>query len=212
MNSLAKKIAHLLAENANKAFYEDEVRYGLEIALGALFQIAVIMLAAILIGVGQEVLAVIIAAALYRRYSGGPHCKTYFRCTITSMLTFVILGSLVKYIPTYYLPIYIICLTMLSILVIRQFVPVDNPIHIIEDQAIRKKRKQQSYLILFLLLVFIIITGYLLEQKVIATALLLGLLWQNFALLPWGHALIRLWNQLFEKIEQAIRGEEVTKC
>lgn len=42
MNLLARKLAHLLVENSDDTFFEDEIRYGLEIVLGALLQIVLI--------------------------------------------------------------------------------------------------------------------------------------------------------------------------
>ena len=204
MNLLAKKLAHLLVENTDDPFYEDEIRYGLEIVLGALLQIILIALAAMFLGIVKEVLAIVCTAALYRRYSGGPHCKTYYRCTITSLIIFIAMGFIVKYVPVYYLPVYITCLAICSALVIHFYVPVDNPINIITDQFIIKKRKQQSYLILLLFLL-IMIGGYLLKQELLVIAVLLGLLWQNFTLLPWGQAFINLWDQLFERIEELLK-------
>jgi len=44
MNLLARKIAHLLAENAkDSSYHEDEIRYGLEIFLGGLLQIVIFL-------------------------------------------------------------------------------------------------------------------------------------------------------------------------
>lgn len=210
MNYLAKKLAHMLFKYANGPFFEDEIRYGIEIALGALFQIVVILVVAQLLGVGQEVLAIIITAVLYRRYTGGPHCSTYYRCTITSLITFITLGFLTEYIPADYLPVYIICLAIGSVLVIKSYVPVDNPINVFTDE-LRKKKKQQSGLILLLLQVIIVI-GYLLTQKLIVISILLGLLWQNFTLMPFGQTYVHLCDQLFDRIEELFKGEEVMKC
>jgi accessory gene regulator B len=144
MNFLARKIAHLLVENTNKSFFEDEIRYGLEIALGATVQIIIIVSAALLLGVSKEVLAVITAASLYRRYSDGPHCQAYYRCTITSLINFILLGLITRYIPYYYLPVYITCLAILSLSVIYYYVPLDNPVNPITDESIKSKRKQKS--------------------------------------------------------------------
>ena len=130
MNLLARKLAHLLVENSDDTFFEDEIRYGLEIVLGALLQIVLIALVAMLLGIVKEVLVIVCTAALYRRSTGGPHCKTYVRCTVTSLLIFITLAFIIKFIPVNYLPIYITCLAIFSVLVIHLYVPVDNPINI----------------------------------------------------------------------------------
>jgi len=212
MNLLAKKLAHLLVENTNNYYAEDEIRYGLEIALGALFQIILIIMAAVPLGVGQEAMAIIAAAGLYRRYTGGPHCQAYYRCTITSLVTYILMSYISKYISDLFLPIYTIFTTVLSLLVIHHLVPVDNPTNTIIDESLKKKMKVQSYLVLLLLVTASIWTGYFLKQKPIALALLLGILWQNFTLLPWGHVYIQLWDQFFERIEKIFTREEVFKC
>ncbi len=211
MNLLARKLAHLLVENSDDTFFEDEIRYGLEIVLGALLQIVLIALVAMLLGIVKEVLVIVCTAALYRRSTGGPHCKTYVRCTVTSLLIFITLAFIIKFIPVNYLPIYITCLAIFSVLVIHLYVPVDNPINIISDESIIRKLKRQSYLVLLLFLL-ITITSYVLSQEMIIITILIGLLWQNFTLLPWGQAFIRSLDLLFERIEGLLKRKEVMKC
>jgi len=210
MNRLARKLAHLLAENAgNSLYHEDEVRYGLEIALGGLLQIIIIMAAALLLGIAKEALAIITAAVLYRRYADGPHCQTYYRCTIASLINFTLLAYLSRYLPVNYLPVYLIGTSILSVLVIHYYVPADNPINPITDEAMRRKRKQKSYLVWLVILLVSITAAYIMGEKPVATALLLGLCWQNFTLLPGGRAYIHLWDRFFEIIEGKLKREEV---
>jgi len=88
---------------------------------------------------------------------------------------------------------------------------VDNPINIISDESIIRKLKRQSYLVLLLFLL-ITITSYVLSQEMIIITILIGLLWQNFTLLPWGQAFIRSLDLLFERIEGLLKRKEVMKC
>ena len=212
MNQLATKIARLLCNNANGSFFEEEIRYGIEVTLGALFQIAIIIATALLLGLGQEVLATLSAAALYRRFSGGAHCQAYYRCTIVSLITYILLGYLSKYIPVYYLPGYIIFLMVFSVLIVHYRVPVDNPAKMITDESQKKRLKLKSFLVLLLLLAAIIITGYFIGQKLLAICLLLGLFWQNLTLLRLGHVYIDIWDRFFAGIEKLLVGKEVMKC
>ena len=212
MNQLATKIARLLCNNANGSFFEDEIRYGLEVSLGALFQIAIIIAIALLLGIGKEVLATLAAAALYRQFSGGAHCQAYYRCTIVSLITYILLGYLSKYIPAYYLPGYIIFLMVFSILIVHYKVPVDNPAKMITDELQKKRLKLKSYLLLLLLFAAVIVTGYFIGQKLLAICFLLGLFWQNLALLRLGHVYIDIWDRFFASIEKLLAGEEVMKC
>ncbi|PKM78718.1 MAG: hypothetical protein CVU90_00090 [Firmicutes bacterium HGW-Firmicutes-15] len=212
MNLLARRIAHLMAENANKSLYEDEIRYGLEISLGGLLQIFVIMAVAFLLGMSKETLALICSTALYRRYSGGAHCQSYFRCTIVSLSHIILLAYICRFIPVIHLPVYITFLAILAILIIHYYVPVDNLINPIIDKPIIRKRKQKSYWVLFLLLLISLISSYIMGEKLVAIALLLGLFWQNITLLPAGQAYIHLWDQLFDILAAKFKREGVLKC
>jgi len=213
MNRLARKLAHLLAENAgNSSYHEDEVRYGLEIFLGGLLQIIIIMAVALLLGIAKEVLAIIIPAAVYRRYADGPHCQAYYRCTIASLVNFILLGYISRYIPTNYLPMYITPLIVLTILIIHYYVPAENPINPVTDEAIRRTRKQKSYLVMLVILLISMFAAYYMEEKPVAIAILLGLFWQNITLLPGGQAYIHLWDRFFETIEEKLKREEGLKC
>ena len=201
----------MLVENSDDTFFEDEIRYGLEIVLGALLQIVLIALVAMLLGIVKEVLVIVCTAALYRRSTGGPHCKTYVRCTVTSLLIFITLAFIIKFIPVNYLPIYITCLAIFSVLVIHLYVPVDNPINIISDESIIRKLKRQSYLVLLLFLL-ITITSYVLslgndyyynpDRSALA----------KFHLTSLGQAFIRSLDLLFERIEGLLKRKEVMKC
>jgi accessory gene regulator B len=212
MNLLARRIARLLAENANKSLYEDEIRYGLEIALGGLVQIIIIMTVAILLGMGKESLALIGSVVLYRRYSGGAHCQSYYRCTIVSLSHIILLAYICIFIPVSYLPAYITFLAILAIFTIQHYVPVDNLIDPIKDEPLIRKRKQKSYGVLFLLLSISWISSYIMGENLVAIALLLGLFWQSITLLPAGQAYIHLWDQLFDIIKTKFKREGVLKC
>ncbi len=206
MNLLARKIAHLLAENANdNSYHEDEIRYGLEIFLGGLLQTVIIMVIALLLGIGKEVLAIITSAILYKRYSDGPHCQAYYRCTIVSLVNFIILGYISRYIPANYFLVYITFLAILSVLAIHYYVPGYNPGNPITDESIKRKRKQKCYGVLLLVLLASIIGAYILDEKSVAIALLLGMFWQNVTLLPGGYLYIHLWDGFFEKTEGKLR-------
>ncbi len=210
MNLIARKLAHLLAKNTKDSFYEDEIRYGLEIALGALFQTTIIVLIAIILGIGKEVIAILVSAALYRRYSGGAHCQAFYRCTLTSLVTFILLGYFSKYIPTSSWSLYITLTAILSVAVIHRYVPVDNPRNRINDEAVREKRRQKSYGVVLLVLLASALTRYFYNGEPYSTALLLGILWQNFTLSPWGNNYICFLDHIFGKMEKIIKRRMVS--
>lgn len=213
MNLLARKLAHILAENARDSLhYEDEIRYGLEIFVGGLGQTIIIMGVALLLGLGKEVLAIMIPAAVFRRYSDGPHCQAYYRCTIASLVDFILLGYISRFIPYNHLLLYILSVTILTLLIIYYYVPAHNPLNPVTDATMKRVCKQKSFTVLILVIGAATIAGYSMGEKSVATALLLGLFWQNLALLPWGPACVRLWDRFFDKVEKIWKGKEVPKC
>ncbi|MEA4925098.1 MAG: accessory gene regulator B family protein [Syntrophomonadaceae bacterium] len=205
MNLIAKRLAHLLAENAPDTFYEDEIRYGLEIYLGALFQLLLIILVAMLLGIAGEVAVVAMAAALYRRYSGGAHCQAFYRCTLTSLVAFNLFGLASNYLPLSYWSYYIILTGVCSAMIIRCYVPVDNPGLRITDEAIRAKRRQQSYGVILLVIMASILLQYIQGAEIFSVALLIGLMWQNFTLIPAGHKCTCFLDHIFGKMEKMTR-------
>jgi Membrane protein putatively involved in post-translational modification of the autoinducing quorum-sensing peptide len=200
----------LLAENAKDSFYEDEIRYGLEIALGGLFQLAIITFVALLLGIAKEVITIAISTALYRQYSGGAHCQAFYRCTLTSLVTFILLGYLSQYIPNSYWSCYIIFTVILSIIIIHRYVPVDNPRYKITDEVVREKRRQKSYVVVFLILLASALTSYFYDKELYSIALLLGLLCQDFTLSPWGANYICFLDNIFDKMEKILKRGVVT--
>ncbi len=205
MNLIARRLAHLLAENAPDTFYEDEIRYGLEITMGALFQLLLIILVAMSLGIAREVAAVAMVAALYRRYSGGAHCQAFYRCTLTSLVAFNLLGFVSHYLPFSYWLYYMILTGVCSVIIIRYYVPVDNPSHRITEETIRSKRRQQSYVVILLIIMASTLLKYIQGAEILSVALLIGLMWQNLTLIPLGHKFTCFLDHIFGKMEKITR-------
>lgn len=213
MNLLARKLAHVLAKYADDSVHhEDDIRYGLEIFLGGMLQTIIIIGTALLLGLGQEVLAIMIPAAIFRRYSDGPHCQAYYRCTIASLVNFILLGYISRYIPINYLPLYMASIAILALIIIHYYVPAENPVNPVTDETIRRKRRQNSIGVVILIILAAAIAGYVMGEKPVAAAMLLGLFWQTITLLPWGHAYINLWDRFFDKLETIFIRKGVSKC
>jgi accessory gene regulator B len=66
---------------------EDNIRYGMEIFLGALLQIVILLSIAWVLGIIKPTAAIVCASGFYRRLAGGAHCGRYYRCTIFSIYT-----------------------------------------------------------------------------------------------------------------------------
>lgn len=187
---------------------EDIVRYGAELILGILLQISVFLLVAYLCGLLREILGILAASAILRRYSGGVHCSTYYGCTISGLVTFLLLAYLLRYLNSEYFIVYFTTAAIICYSLIFGFAPVDNPSKRINDPAKRQQLKYKSCIVLtsILLLSFLLYSsGYYLY----ALSLLLGSFWQSLTLTPGGELYIATWDRFLRGIKK-ISGEEET--
>lgn len=207
MKLLARRIASVLVRYAGGSFSEDWLRFGIELLLGAILQVTVIVGIAALFKIFEQVAAVLLAAALYRVYSGGAHCTAYYRCTVTGIITFLLLGCIVDRIPVQYFSICFWFTAFISAVIIFLRVPVGNPVKPVTDPQLRFKSKLFSSASVALLLLCSWGTAHLLQEKTLALGILVGLVWQNFTLTSWGHTYIQVWDNFLLKVEQRLYGK-----
>ncbi len=81
---IAQKLGQARDLNAEDT---EVVAYGLEYLLSAVAGVVITLLAAFLLGFLPETAAVLISWWLIRRFAGGAHCSTLWRCTVGSCLT-----------------------------------------------------------------------------------------------------------------------------
>ena len=203
MHFLAQKIAQRLTANSKQVVDEDVVRYGAEVTLGAVFQISVFLLIAYLCGIFLEILGILFASAVLRRYSGGVHCSTYYSCTLSGLVTYLLLAYLLRYFSSEFFIVYFTITATLCYSIVYRFAPMDNPSNRINDLAKKRQLRFKSCIILtFILLLsfFLYSSGY----YVYAVSLLLGLLWQSLTLTPGGELYIAAWDRFLLRIEKLI--------
>lgn len=199
MHYLARKIAQRLMANSKQVVNEDVVRYGAEVMLGAALQISVFLLVAYLCGLLPEIVGILAASAILRRYSGGAHCSTYYGCTISGLVTYLLLAYILRYFKWEYFIVYFTITTVTCCCLVYWFAPMDNPSNRINDIKKRKQLKDKSFIVLIsiLLLSFLL---YGLGYYFYALSLLLGLLWQSLTITPGGELYIALWDRLLQVI------------
>lgn len=203
MHYLAQKIARRLTVNLKQAVDEDVVRYGAEVILGAALQIIVFLLVAYLCGLFSEILGILAASAILRRYSGGVHCSTYYGCTFSGLVTYLLLAYLLRYFNNEYYIVYFATTAIICYSLVYGFAPVDNPSKRINDSIKRKQLKYKSCIVLtFILLLSFILYSY--SYYLYAFSLLLGLLWQSLTLTPGGELYIAAWDRFLRRIEKLI--------
>ncbi len=207
MHCIAVRLAETLANHSDGHFEKDEIRYGLEVFLGAAFQVLIIIMMAFLLGIGKEVFTIMLAAALLRGYSGGGHCQAYYRCTLCSIFIFITLGFLAQYVQPVYFPIGFSFVMILALAIIVKKAPVDNPINPITDKNKRQRLKKQSVLVTLMLLLLAAVAEYF-NYPAIAVSILLGIIWQVFTLTKWGHMFSNTWDHAFMFIENIFQRKE----
>jgi accessory gene regulator B len=182
---------------------EDVIRYGAEVILGAVFQISVFLLVAYLCGIFLEILGILFASAILRRYSGGVHCSTYYGCTFSGLITYLLLAYLLRYFSGEFFIVYFTVTAILCYSLVYWFAPMDNPSNRINDTVKRKQLKYKSCMVLtsVLLISFVL---YSFGYDLYAFSLLLGLLWQSLTLTPGGELYIAAWDRFLLRIEKLI--------
>lgn len=201
MNYLAKHLAGFLADNSSRPVHTDELRYGIEIVLGALLQIILVAIAAVLAGVLKETITVMLTAFLYRRYTGGVHCEKYYRCTVSTIFTVLIIGKAATMLTIGYMWVSIALVLLLSLYLIYKVVPVDNPVLVIDDPVQRRKMKTGAMTVLLAMLTVSSLLIIKFQLDSLGIAILLGLFWQDLTLFRPGIVYIHAWDKLFGSLE-----------
>lgn len=200
MKQFAQSLAQMLAENSPDNINEDKIRYGIEVILGGLVQIVLLLVLAVWLNLFYETAWIILASALYRRYSGGAHCTAYYRCTLTSLFTFLPLAYLTRILFPYMSFIIISCGCLVVLIVAWLKVPVDNPTNPITDPLRRQSLRQKSLIMAIFLSLLSILSLFIYPLG--STAIMVGLLWQSFTVTVPGHIYMSAWDNLFLYIEK----------
>jgi len=164
---------------------------------------SVFFLIAYLCGLLLEIMGIMAASAILRRYSGGVHCNTYYGCTLSGLVTYLLLAYLLHYLCYEYYLLYFITTAIICYSLVCGFAPVDNPSKRINDSIKRKQLKYKSCIVLTLIL-FFSFTLYIYNYYLYALSLLLGLFWQSLTLTPGGELYIAVWDRFLLGIEKSI--------
>lgn len=126
LNKIAYKIANkLLANKAIKEEVLDIYVYGLELLLSSIFSAGVIITIGTLLGRFTETVAFLITFSVLRSFTGGYHANSYWKCSVITLSVFgiVIILSEIISVQLFWYGI----LTIIGILLLLIFAPVDNP-------------------------------------------------------------------------------------
>ena len=182
MEKISQTIVNFISQNIAVEDGEmlDVYKYGIEITLSSLLNLAMIIVCSLLLSDFAAGLIFMICFVLLRSYTGGYHAETYWRCNVVFVCTFILTyfaGRLFNYInPNVYTALGIM---LIGIFPIIKFAPVRNR-HKILSESKRKKSKVVSLIlfVLFLILsllmiVFDIWYGYLISATTLTVSVMI---------------------------------------
>lgn len=201
MKLAEKFLSHLSAELNLDSSQAEIIRYGL---LSLVFTVAgalAVVVFSAFFGLLREALVVMMAGLIFRKLSGGAHCKTPLACLSVGTAVILMLawfaaasGSSLSASP-----LWIFVPPAVAVVVAWFFSPADVPQKPITSPAQRKTLRMLT----FSFLTCWIVLGALLLLTANATlqyaffAGNLALLWQSFLLTPPGYRLIEMTNLIF---------------
>ena len=163
------------------------VSYGTEVLIGALIKLVAFILIPFILGVFKLFATAYISFALLRLPSGGVHCSAFYRCLITSTITYLGIALIAKYLATLNMPsIEVLWVVLLmALIVFIKLAPVD-----VKEKPIRSTLRRKRLKFISCLMVIVIFVVFLFWQPGhdITWATSLAILFQVFTLTKAGHS------------------------
>ena len=155
-----------------------EIKYGLETVYLTIIKTIVFILLAILLKTIKGLLLFMLFYGIIRLTGFGVHAKKSIHCWISSILIFLIIPILIKYITIHNYILYIISLISITILAI--YAPADTP-----KRPLINKKKRIIYKVLTILIsIGYLITITIIKDKLIINSLFYSLLLECFLVTP----------------------------
>ena len=156
-----------------------EIKYGLETIYLTIVKTIIFILLAILLKTIKELLLFMLFYGIIRLTGFGVHAKKSLHCWISSILIFVIIPILIKYVTLNNYVIYLI--SIVSIIILAIYAPADTP-----KRPLINKKKRIIYKVLTILISLgYLITIVLIKNKIIINTLLYSLLLECFLVTPF---------------------------
>lgn len=180
IEKLSNKILNLLICEEKSEEEKEILLFGITRIVEDIPKAVGIILIGILLGIIKQMLVVTIVIACYKTFTGGVHAKTNWGCFIYSVLFYLIIIYLAKYVILYdlsrigmYILIYIF-----SIYTIIVYAPADVPEIPKVDITIRKTLKIKSFISLNLIYIVTIffINNILIQNLILYTVLFIGIM------------------------------------
>lgn len=148
-------IKHSLVENEDKELYS----YGFFILLSQILYFIIVTTIGVLFNIILESVIFYVAFQFIRRYAGGYHAATETRCEILSILSIIASIGIIKLSKIYDFKTTLLIITLISMVIIFIFCPLDTPEKPLTEKEFKYFRKI-SWIILSLIIIAIIVSFY----------------------------------------------------
>jgi accessory gene regulator B len=194
MKKLINKVGSELGYNQEKIAVAN---YGFQTIVFSVVGTLIVLVIAFFLKIVHVTMFALFSAALLRNFSGGAHCSSPVKCLVLTCVIFSLLGFLADIITpeiTKYLFLLSLLVFSFSLISIVLLAPVDTPNKPITSPLHKKQLKIISLVVILIL--FILEMFLINNYKSLATAVLLGVLWQSLMLWPLGIALIKKYDDI----------------
>lgn len=148
-------IKHSLVENEDKELYS----YGFFILLSQILYFIIVTTIGVLFNIILESVIFYVAFQFIRRYAGGYHAATETRCEILSTLSIIASIGIIKLSKIYDFKTTLLIITLISMVIIFIFCPLDTPEKPLTEKEFKYFRKI-SWIILLVISIAIIVSYF----------------------------------------------------
>lgn len=130
--------------------------YGFEYIISIAISIISILVTAITLNCMIETIGLVFGFMIIRSVAGGYHAKTHFRCQLSSYMVYLINILMLCAIDRYLNSLLILKLSILAVLIIFAFAPIDHPNKpFSEEEFIIFKKKSRQFVVALTVITFI---------------------------------------------------------
>lgn len=192
IHKIGQALGTYVAKKVARTDQTEFLAYGAEILVGSIIKLCILFSFAFIMNDVLEVAILITVTGLIRTLSGGAHCSAYYRCLLTSVFIFTVLGYSIKiYYPsiTQLPPIILLGILVLSICLYWIYSPQAPSSKPFKDKKMELTFRRYTLLTLLILSITASVLG---TDRLTAWVISFALLWQAFTLTPAGYRFIGL--------------------
>ena len=182
IGKLSSKISDLLIRKSVIDSEDQELYvYGFFMLLSQLLYLIIACIFGLLFQCFLESAIFYFAFQLIRKYAGGYHASTEGRCEIMSTLSILACIVMIWLSRSYDFSLLLFCISLVAVLVIAVFCPLDTPEKPLSNKELKYFRKI-SWLILFIIAALIVVS-YIFEWSYIFSPCCMSLILESFLII-----------------------------